>query len=130
MNTVSRTKLSDRIGPQDNVTVPVAAPASVGANTTSDPTSHAVLVEDIQDVACTVKNTGPNPLASLKIQTNEFSPAESDSRWVDDPALVFAALGPGAQQTVPVQGNTHRWMRLVAQNTVADGPISIAWTGQ
>ena len=100
---VDRMKLSDRIGPQDNVTVPFAAPASFGASTTSDPTSHAVLVEEIQDVACTVKNTGANALA---------------------------ALAPGQQQTVPIQGNVHRWMRLVGQNTVADGPVSIAWTGQ
>lgn len=122
-------KLSDRIGPQSGLAV-TDVEASMGVGTDGNPSNHAVCVEDMASVRATVTNNGPDPVTVCKLQVNEFTPTETDPRWVDIPVVFNVPIASGATERAIAQIEGYRWMRLraaCAAGTTA--AIDLAWTG-
>jgi hypothetical protein len=122
------TQLSQRIGPQRAIAVPIAE-ASVGAGTTGNPAHHAVLVEDVTNIQVYVTNTGANATSVCKVQANDLTPDDTDANWIDFAGGAFGVIGAGGNATITIQSAGHRWFRLRAGSAAGGTTIDLAWTG-
>ena len=122
--------LSARRAPQSDLAVSDVE-ATIGRGTAGYAGPVGVYVEDVENIHVTIVNSGPDAVAAGKVQGNDFEPHDTDSRWIDVPGAVFAAIAAGGSQTLTLQGKPFKWMRVRA-NTAAGqtAVVSLAWAGQ
>jgi hypothetical protein len=105
---------------------PPGQPVTVGAAQTLLLGPEALLRFDKKTV--TLKNTGPQALATCRVQSTIIEAAGKasnvDADWEDLDAVTFATLASGAIKSVVFKDDSHKWWRIIATSAGSSGVVA------